>query len=479
MAVSIIMTAAGAQPTPPATLLDDLIQIVLSTNSGYTARLPGSLIEDLSSTEVAGLSIADSAVVETINSVGPLGANLFILAELGQVYIGPGSAPAPPTNTSVAVIFTALDPNTSAPLPGYVVTTGFVVSDGTYQYIVQDDGVTDSNGNTLPLLCVSPSAGSWAVATNTVTAIATSVPSNVALTCANPTPGISGAAAETAEQYLARVMQAGQAIATGTPQLLKTLLGNVPGVQQRLVSVRQKTASWEIIVGGGDPYLVAGEIFSSGIDISTLVGSTISVTNITNANPGVITTDLNHGYSNGQACQVSGVVGMTPINGIALTATVVDEKRFSCGVDTTGYPAYVSGGVLTPNLRNVTPALYDAPDIYLVPFVVPPAQTVTMSVTYSTTALNFTSQASVAQLAAAAIAAYVNAITVGGTMSVLLLEGAFLAAVTSVLPSSQVSGLTFAVSINGVSTAPVGKLISGDPESYFQAASSGIAVSQV
>src|SRR5581483_3875358 len=201
--IPVIMTAAGAQPTPPATLLADLIQIVLATNSGYTANLPGSLVEDVSSTEVAGLAVADSARVETINSISPNGANLFILSQLGQVYIGPGAAPAPPSNTSVEVTFTALDPNTSAPLSGYVVTMGFVVSDGTYQYIAQDNGVTNSSGQ-VTVFCVSPTTGSWAVPTNSVTTIVTSVPSTVSLSCANPTPGTSGAAAETAEQYLAR-----------------------------------------------------------------------------------------------------------------------------------------------------------------------------------------------------------------------------------------------------------------------------------
>ena len=57
---------------------------------------------------------------------------------------------------------------------------------------------------------------------------------------------------------------------TGTTQLLKTLLGQVPGVQQRLVSTRKKSTGWEVIVGGGDPYLVAYAIYDSGLNIQTL-----------------------------------------------------------------------------------------------------------------------------------------------------------------------------------------------------------------
>ena len=53
--IPVVVTAAGAQPTPPATLLADLIAQVSATNPGYTANLPGSLIENISSTDVGAL----------------------------------------------------------------------------------------------------------------------------------------------------------------------------------------------------------------------------------------------------------------------------------------------------------------------------------------------------------------------------------------------------------------------------------------
>jgi len=483
MSIPVVVDISGAQPTPPAMLLAELITSVSATNPGYTVNLPAIMVEDISSTDVGALVITDSARVELLNSLTPFGANNFMLSQLGQIYIGPGSAPAVPTNTSVSVVFQAVDPNTSAPLQGYVIPVGFTVGDGTYQYVVQDGGATDSNGFTLPLFCQATIPGTWAVATGTVTTIITSVPSTVALTCSNPATGVSGAVAQTAEEYRAQVMQAGQAVSTGTPAMLKTLLGNVPGVQQRLVSVRQQTNAWEIIVGGGDPYLVAYAIYDSGINIAGLVGSTLSVTNITQAAAGVVTTDHNHNYSNGQVAEINGLVtGMLPLNGTPFTVTVITEKTFSIGINTSGYIAYVSGGVVTPNLRNASPSISDYPDIYTVPFVDPPQQTVTIAAVWSTTASNFVSQAAVAQLAAPAIAAYVNSIPVGATMSVLILESTFLAAIASVLAANQVSQLTFAVSINGVSTAPEAgtKLIFGDPESYFETdpTGSGIAVTQ-
>lgn len=477
--IPVVVTAAGAQPTPPAALLAALITAVSDVVPDYTANLPGSLIEDMSSTEVGGLAMIDSARVELLNSNTPYGANQFMLLQLGQIYIGPGAAPGVPSNTSVYVQFFAEDKN-SNPLPGQVIAVGFTVSDGIYEYVVQDGGVTGSDGFSLPLYCLATIAGSWAVPTNSVTEIITSLPSNVTITCSNPTPGVASSVAETEEQWRARVLQAGQAICQGAPTMLKTQLAQIPGVQQRLISVLQQSGGgWEVICGGGDPYFVANAIYMGIGDVSVLVGSSLAVTNITQANPGVVTTALNHGLTTGDLETISGVVGMVPLNGVLVTVTVIDEKNFSIGVNTLGYPAYISGGVVSPNPRNVSVSLNDQPDVYIVPFVSPPQQTVTIAVGWSTTNNNFISQAAVAQLAAPAIAAYVNSITVGAPMSLLLLESTFLAAVASVLPSAQISNLTFAVSINGVSTPPVAKLVFGDMESYFTATTAGIAVSQV
>jgi Ubiquitin-activating enzyme E1 FCCH domain/Baseplate J-like protein len=481
--IPVVITSAGAQPTPPAVLLANLLATVEGTSPGYTARLPGILIEDISSTDVGALVVCDTARIETLNSISPYSANDFLLAQQGQVYIGPGAAPAPPTNTSVSVVFTVVDAF-SNPVPGYVIDRGFTVSDGTYQYVVQDGMVTGSNGITPAIFCAAILAGSWGIPTNTVTQIITSVPTGFAITCTNPLPGTSGGVAETNAQYRARVLQAGQAVSTGTTTLLKTLLGEVTGVQQRLISTVQQTGGgWEIIVGGGDPYAVAGAIFASGLDVSTLVGSTLAVTNITQHNPGVVTTNHNHDYSTGQVVTMTQIVGMTPLNGLAVTITVTGPKTFSIGVDTTGFPAYISGGVCSPVLRNVTPNIIDVPDIYTIPFVNPPQQSATMAVSWHTTASNFVSAAAVSQLAAPAIAAYVNAIMVGAPINLLQVNDIFLTAIASVLDASQVASITISVAINGISTSPSGgtQLVFGDPESFFETpvSGAGITVTQV
>ena len=481
MSFPLVITAAGPQPTPPAVLGDALIALVASAVPGYTATLPFSMIEDMSSTEVYGLSMMDSARVETINSLTTFSANAFLLSELGQLFIGPGSAPAVPSNTSVFVQFTVLDSN-SNPVPGYVILVGFTVGDGTYQYVVQDGGVTSADGTTPQLFCLATIPGSWPIATNSVTQIASTVPTGYAISCFNPLPGTPGdATGESEEEYRARVNQALQAVSTGTTALLKTLLGQVPGVQARLISTRPQTGGgWEVIVGGGDPYQVAGAIFAAGLDVSTLVGSILAITNITQAAAGVVTTNLNHGYTTGQVVTMSGIVGMTPLNGVPVTVTLIDEKRFSINVNTTSLPAYISGGVCSPNLRNIAVSIIDPPDIYPIPFVNPPTQVVTIAVSWNTTEPNFVSQASVAQLAAPALADYVNSIFVGAPMSLVLLEEAFTTATATVLDPTTISVLNFAVSINGVSTLPAAgaKLIFGDPESSFEATTGGITVTQ-
>ena len=262
---------------------------------------------------------------------------------------------------------------------------------------------------------------------------------------------------------------------------MKTLLQNVIGVQPRLVSVRQQTGGgWEIIVGGGDQDQVANAIYSSLFDISTLVGSIMSITGITNANPGVVTTLLNYGLPTGTVINISGVVGMSGINSTPLTITVITETTFSIGIDTTSSGSYVSGGVVTPNPRNVVVAIQDYPDIYDVPFVIPPQQTVTIALTWNTTATSFTGAAAVAQLGNPALVDYVNGVPVGAPMNLFELQVAFQNSISSILAPQFLTRMVFSVSINGVGVSPEAGtgIIAGDPESYFLTTSTDITITQ-
>lgn len=271
ISINIAVTAAGAQPTAPETILANLITLVAAKNPGYTV-LPAGLTEDMASTATYAIALQDSAAVETINSVTPFAANPYLLVELGNIY---GVPQGLTTNTSVYVVFTS---NT----PGVQIPVGYLVGDGTYQYQVQDGGVIGGGGTSVPLYCVATQSGSWPVAANSVTAIVSSIPNSatVTLSCTNPLPGTPSAGEQTNAQYAAAVLQAGLVSGEGNQSTLKTLLGNVPGVQPRLISARQNSGSWEIICGGGDPYEIANAIYSSGVDISTLVGSSTTIRNI-------------------------------------------------------------------------------------------------------------------------------------------------------------------------------------------------------
>jgi hypothetical protein len=472
--LALNMTATGPQPQSPQDLNAQLIALATELAPGLTANLPGSLVEDISSTDVGALLVCDSAAVDLVDSITPRAANLFILNQLGQIYLGAvNGVQGAATNNSVNVVF-------SGP-PGFVIAVGFTVSDGSHQYTVEDGGIIGSGGTSQPLFCLASLSGSWVISPGSVTQVITSVPSGIAISVTNPLAGTIGLGAEAEEAYRVRILMAGIASAQGMATFLKTLLIAIPGVQPRLVSVRQITGGgWEVICGGGDPYFVAYAIYSGLFDISTLIGSVLHVTGITVANPGVVTTDLNHGFTTGQVINITGVVGMTAVNNTPLTVTVISQKSFSIG-STVGFAAYVSGGVITPNLRNQEVTINDYPDKYLIPFVLPPQQIVTISLTWNTSATNFISAAAVAQLGVPALVNYVNNVPAGVPMNLFELQNAFQLAVVSIIPTELLTRMIFAVSINGIGVSPDAGtgIIPGDPESYFFTNTSGTGISIV
>lgn len=256
----IIMTEAGAQPTPPKTILASLISRVSAKVPGYTANLPAGLITDMAGTGTGAIALIDQLRVDLINSCSPYGANIPLLMQLGNIY---GVQQGEGTNTSVYVVFSGL--------PGFPIPKGFTVGDGNNQYAVVRDAVIPSSGQTAPLYCLATSEGSWAVPEGSVTQVITSVPKSQPVTCTNLTDGLPGVGEQSYSSYRAQVMQAGMMAVQGVPDCLRSLLQKVDGVQANLISYRQAAlGKWVVVVGGGDPYEVAYAIYKAVPDISML-----------------------------------------------------------------------------------------------------------------------------------------------------------------------------------------------------------------
>jgi hypothetical protein len=74
-----------------------------------------------------------------------------------------------------------------------------------------------------------------------------------------------------------------------------------------------------------------------------------TITNITQANPAVVTSTL-HGLSTGNLVTISDVSGMTEINDETSPITVIDADSFSLDdIDSTAFTAYTSGGTWITN----------------------------------------------------------------------------------------------------------------------------------
>ncbi len=279
--IPLVMGPAGAIATSVTTLQTNLINGVAAVDPGYTANLPGSLIEDMASTGVGILATIDQARVDSVNSVTPYGANAFILAQLGAQF---GLPQGTPTNTSAYVIFggTGSGPNGSgAGTPGLVIPLGTIVSDGTHQYVTQTAAVLGASGFSAEVYVIAVQSGTWAVAVNAINTVVSTVASGVTVTVYNPNTGTPATSAETVQSYRSRLIQAGQVTSAGTVGFVSTLLEAVPGVVARLVAVRQVSGGWEIICGGGDSNAVANAIYQGVLDLSTLQGSTTTARNIT------------------------------------------------------------------------------------------------------------------------------------------------------------------------------------------------------
>ncbi|MBJ9963696.1 baseplate J/gp47 family protein [Burkholderia seminalis] len=275
MALSTPITMSGLIPRDPAEIQTDLLSRVTRARPGYTSNIPGSMIDDILGTDVAAVTLMEQARVDTINSLTSPTAQPYILNRIGtQLGVQPGTV----TNGSVDVAAV----NST---PGFVFNKGFIISDGSKQYVlttptaVKPDGTSDL----MNFVCQTP--GTFAIPANTVKILVTTPPDGISVTLNNPQDGVPGTSQEDISSYRARVMETQRAVSQGFLSTLRTTLQQVPGVSSRLISIAYTgtdiTAGYRVIVGGGDDTAVAMAIFTSMFDLPALMHSADSSRNVT------------------------------------------------------------------------------------------------------------------------------------------------------------------------------------------------------
>lgn len=89
--------------------------------------------------------------------------------------------------------------------------------------------------------------------------------------------------------------------------------------------------------------------------VFTATPTVATITNITQANPAVVTTSTGHGFVTGNVVSIAGVVGMTEVNGNDYRITILSTTTFQLdGINSISYGAYVSDGTATRQNSAVT-----------------------------------------------------------------------------------------------------------------------------
>lgn len=86
--------------------------------------------------------------------------------------------------------------------------------------------------------------------------------------------------------------------------------------------------------------------------VTFAANNTKSITAITQASSAVLTVGGSHGYTVGDTVYISGVVGMTQINGLRGAVTAIGGTTITVAINSTAFSAYSSGG--TVNTRPQT-----------------------------------------------------------------------------------------------------------------------------
>jgi len=131
---------------------------------------------------------------------------------------------------------------------------------------------------------------------------------------------------------------------------------------------------------------------------------------------------------------------------------------------------YMYGGTLSPNPINAFITVADFPDTYLIPYVIPPQERVSIVLTWRTDSPNYVSPDAIAQAAIPEIVDYINSLPAGTTpINLNVMNKVFLDAIQSILVGEYVIDIVWEIFINEIGVSPqLGtQVIFGDPYSYF------------
>ena len=511
--IPVVLTAAGAVPTDPDTIRSQIVANVTATDPDFTANLPASMVEDLVSTAVAAASVSDQARVELLNSLTPAGANEFLLSQLGQVY---GVTLGQPTNASVLVVFSGT--------VGYTISQGFLITDGSYVYQTQATVTIGSTGSTQPVLAIALDPNATVAPAGAVDQLVTSVPRQYTVAVSNPNAGTPASTPETFQSYRGRVMAAGTCASVATGRFIRTLLAQVPGVNPQQIGVQQNAGGATPLspptantpttstTGGTLPaatyyYVVTalnalGETTASNEVLVTTTGSTSENTITWAAVTGATGYNIYRGTAAGGEnvyYTVGAVTTYTDTGSAATTGTppavntTANTAGFRIIVGGTGDPYQIANAILqavadptdvtgssVSRTRNVSVSVSDYPDKYTVIYVVPPSQTVTMTITWNTSLANFAGGGTFQALVAPIIAAYVSNLPIGAPINELEMTYLFQQAVAAEIDQNLVTRIVFSVYINGTLVTPSSGYsdVVGDPEGFFTCAATAVTVTQ-
>lgn len=118
----------------------------------------------------------------------------------------------------------------------------------------------------------------------------------------------------------------------------------------------------------------------------------------------------------------------------------------------------------TDPAREMTINVIDGNDTYAVKFTRPESATIGITVTYST--VNSVNQTSFATAAQTAVVDYVNAKPSGVGINTLELSSIIAAAVADQVPIGNISRMTFAFTVDGVSATPTNNILELLPDQY-------------